>query len=48
MNDDIGFIKGLCLAGAALFLFVLAASLAACESAGRFAAYCLQNPRNCD
>ncbi len=32
----------------ALCLFGAAFLLAGCESAGRIAEYCLQNPRNCD
>lgn len=32
----------------ALSLFGAAALLTGCEGAGRIAAYCLQDPRNCD
>ncbi len=37
----VAFIYALCLFGAAFLL-------TGCEGAGRIAAYCLQDPRNCD
>jgi len=33
---------------AILALSFVAALLSGCESAGRFATYCFENPRNCD
>lgn len=46
--DEVLFKTKLAFAFTILALSFVAALLSGCGSAGRFAGYCLENPRNCD